>query len=458
MANNKNDAMEKIVALCKRKGFIFPACEIYGGFASSYSYGPYGVELKNNIKALWWKKFIEGREDMVGIDGPILLHPKLWEASGHLSGFNDALIDCKECKKRYRADHLVLEATGQDLEGKLDEMTKLIQDKINCPNCGKKNWTEARFMNMMFKTEMNGIDEPVYLRPETAGAIFSDFKNVVDSCRVKVPFGIGQIGKAFRNEIVARNFIFRVREFEQMEIEYFISPDTDWKPLFNKWLDAQEEFARELGAKPEDLKRYEHPKEKLSHYSRKTVDIEYNFPFGFSELFGLAHRGDFDLSQHQKFSGSDLTYFDAAENRRYLPHVLEPTFGVDRCVLVALSAAYSEEKLKADDSRVVLKFPPKIAPVKAAIFPLLKNKPELVAKAREIYNGLRHSFRCEFDDNGNVGKRYRRQDEIGTPYCVTIDFDSLENNSVTVRDRDTMAQERINIDGLKDYFHKKLEL
>jgi len=449
--------MEKIVALCKRKGFIFPACEIYGGFANAYSYGPYGVELKNNIKRLWWKKFIEERDDMVGIDGPILLHPKLWEASGHLGGFNDAMIDCKECKKRYRADHLVKEATGQDLEGKLDEMTQVIQEKINCPNCGKKNWTEARLLNMMFKTEMNGISDPVYLRPETAGAIFSDFKNVIDSCRVKVPFGIGQIGKAFRNEIVARNFIFRVREFEQMEIEYFISPDAEWEPLFDKWLDTQEEFARELGAKKKDLKRYEHPKEKLSHYSRKTVDIEYNFPFGFDELFGLAHRGDFDLAQHQKFSGADLSYFDAAENKRYLPHVLEPTFGVDRSVLLALSAAYTEEKT-GDDVRIVLKFPPRIAPVKVAIFPLLKNKPELVAKAREIYDSLRQNFRCEFDDNGNVGKRYRRQDEIGTPYCVTVDFDTLENNEVTVRDRDSMEQERIKINELEEYLNKKIDL
>jgi len=278
----KNGLMEKIVSFCKRRGFIFPACEIYGGFANAYSYGPYGVELKNNIKRLWWKKFVDGREDMVGLDGPILLHPKLWEASGHLGGFNDAMIDCKNCKMRYRADNLISEVLGIDLEGKLDEMSKTIQDKIKCPNCGKQNWTEARFFNMMFKTEMNGIDEAVYLRPETAGAIFADFKNVVDSCRVKVPFGIGQIGKAFRNEIVARNFIFRVREFEQMEIEYFVSPEVEWEPMFDEWLKTQEEFARELGAKPEDLKRYEHPKEKLSHYSRKTVDIEYNFPFGFS--------------------------------------------------------------------------------------------------------------------------------------------------------------------------------
>ena len=456
MKKTDSNQMEKIVSFSKRKGFVFPACEIYGGFANAYSYGPYGAELKNNIKRLWWKKFIDDREDMVGIDGPILLHPKLWEASGHLSGFNDAMIDCKECKMRYRADNLIQETLGIDLEGKLDEMSATIQEKIKCPNCGKKNWTEARFFNMMFKTEMNGIDEPVYLRPETAGAIFSDFKNVVDSCRVKVPFGIGQIGKAFRNEIVARNFIFRVREFEQMEIEYFISPDAEWEPLFDAWLEAQEEFARELGAKPADLKRYEHPKEKLSHYSRKTVDIEYNFPFGFAELFGLAHRGDFDLSQHQKFSGADLSYFDQAAGKKYLPHVLEPTFGVDRALLLALSAAYTEEDLGEGDIRTVLKFPARIAPVKAAIFPLLKNKPELVAKAREVFDGLKGEFKCEFDDNGNVGKRYRRQDEIGTPYCITVDFDTLEKGLVTVRDRDTMKQESVKVEELAGWLKNKV--
>lgn len=452
----KNEQMEKIVALCKRKGFVFPACEIYGGFANAYSYGPYGAELKNNIKRLWWKKFVDGREDMVGLDGPILLHPKLWEASGHLGGFNDAMIDCKNCKMRYRADNLISEVLGIDLEGKLDEMSQTISEKIKCPNCGKQDWTEARFFNMMFKTEMNGIDEPVYLRPETAGAIFVDFKNVVDSCRVKVPFGIGQIGKAFRNEIVARNFIFRVREFEQMEIEYFISPEAEWEPMFDKWLEMQEEFACELGAKPENLKRYEHPKEKLSHYSRKTVDIEYNFPFGFSELFGLAHRGDFDLSQHQKFSGTNLEYLDQASGKKYLPHVLEPTFGVDRCVLMALSAAYAEEEVGEGDVRTVLKFPPAIAPIKVAVFPLLKNKPELVAKAREIFDDLRGEIKCEFDDNGNVGKRYRRQDEIGTPYCVTVDFDTLENGEVTVRDRDTMKQDKVKVGDLKNWVKARI--
>ncbi len=456
MKENTSDLMQKIVSLCKRRGYIFPACEIYGGFANAYSYGPYGTELKNNIKKLWWKKFVQEREDMVGMDGPILLHPKLWEASGHLSGFNDVMVDCRECKKRFRADNMITEITGKDLEGDLEGMNKiLVAEKIKCPNCGKSNWTEVRYLNMMFKTEMNGIDEPVYLRPETAGAIFADFKNVVDSMRVKIPFGIAQIGKAFRNEIVAGNFIFRLREFEQMEIEYFISPDEKWQKLFDSWLEQQQEFVFALGAKKKDIKLREHSKEKLSHYSRKTVDIEYNFPFGWSELYGLAHRGDFDLTQHAKFSGQDLNYTDS-ENKKYIPHVLEPTFGVDRSVLVALCAAYEEEKLDGDDIRVVMHLPKAIAPIKVAIFPLMKNKPELVKKAKEIFDLLKLDFMCEFDDNGNVGKRYRRQDEIGTPYCVTVDFDSLEDKAVTVRDRDTMKQERMKIEELGEYFKKNI--
>lgn len=451
----ENDKMQKIVSLCKRRGFIFPACEIYGGFANAYSYGPYGVELKNNIKKLWWQMFVQEPENMVGIDGPIILHPKLWEASGHTEGFNDALVDCKECKMRFRADHLVEETTGKDLEGKLEEMTKVLQEeKVKCPNCSKSNWTDARFVNMMFHTEMNGVEGTVYLRPETAGAIFVEFKNIVDSMHPKLPFGIGQIGKAFRNEIVARNFIFRIREFEQMEIEYFIHPEAEWESMFTGWLEKQEKFALAVGASKEDLRRREHPKEKLSHYSKKTIDIEYNFPFGFGELFGLAHRGNFDLTQHAKFSNTKLDYLDPVTGDKFLPHVLEPTFGLDRTILVALLAAYNEEKI-ADEERVVMKFPSEIAPIKIAIFPLLKNKPQLVEKAKEIYNELRKQYVCEFDDNGNIGKRYRRQDEIGTPFCITVDFDSLENNDVTVRDRDTMKQERVKLDELKDFLKEK---
>ncbi len=452
--------MENIVSLSKRRGFIFPACEIYGGFANSYTYGPYGIELKKNIKDMWWKMFVQDRADMVGIDGPIILHPKLWEASGHTAGFNDALVDCKNCNKRYRADHLVEEKTGEDLEGEIEKMTEVLNnEKIVCPNCGKQDWTDIRTFNLMFKTQMNNVsdeeDATAYLRPETAGAIFVEFKNITDSMRVKIPFGIAQIGKAFRNEIVAGNFIFRLREFEQMEIEYFIDPDMKWEELFDEWLTKQEEFAMALGAKKEDLRRHQHAEEKLSHYSKKTVDIEYKFPFGgFKELFGMAHRGDFDLTQHAAASGEKLEYFDQANDRKYVPHVLEPTFGLDRSILVALLAAYTEETVE-DGSRVVMKFPKNIAPVKIAVFPLLKNKPALVEKAQEIFDRLKTKFVCEFDDNGNVGKRYRRQDEIGTPYCVTVDFESLEDGMVTVRDRDSMKQERISIKELKTYLEDK---
>lgn len=454
----EDNLMEKIVSFCKRKGFVFPSSEIYGGFANSYSYGPYGTELKNNIKRLWWKKVVQEREDIIGIDGPILLNSKLWEASGHTSGFNDAMVDCKKCKKRFRADHIVEEATGKDLEGQLEEMTKVLkEEKVKCPECGESDWTNVREMNMMFKTEMNGYYGDVYLRPETAGAIFVEFKNIIDSMRVKVPFGIAQIGKAFRNEIVAGNFIFRLREFEQMEIEYFIDPESKWEDVFEKWLIFQEEFAISLGAKKEDLRRYEHAKEKLSHYSRKTVDIEYQFPFGFGELFGLAHRGDFDLSQHAKFSGKKLEYFDAENDRRFVPHVIEPTVGLDRTILVALLSAYNEEKLGDENERIVMRFPKYLAPIKVAIFPLLKNKPELVSRAKEIYDDLKSEFMCEFDDNGNIGKRYRRQDEIGTPYCVTVDFETLDDQSVTVRDRDTMEQKRIKIDKLKSFLSDNLK-
>ncbi|MEI6835212.1 MAG: glycine--tRNA ligase [Candidatus Falkowbacteria bacterium] len=454
MTNEKNDLMDKIVSLSKRRGFIFPTCEIYGGLAGSYSYGPYGVTLKNNIKRLWWKKFIEDRRDVYGIDGPIILHPKLWVASGHIGGFNDAMVDCKKCKKRFRADHLVEEATGQDLEGDLEKMNEALVN-IKCPLCAASNWTEARLFNMMFKTDMNGIDEPVYLRPETAGAIFVEFKNIVDTMRPKLPFGIAQIGKAFRNEIVVGNFIFRMREFEQMEMEYFIDPEIDWEPIFEDFLVKQEEFAKELGLPAEKIRRYTHPKEKLSHYSRKTVDIEFDAPFGgFKELFGLAHRGDFDLKKHSEFSNEKLEYFDGVSNRRFTPHVLEPTFGLDRSILVALLSAYHEETI-GDETRVVMKFPNKLAPVSIAIFPLLKNKPELVTKAQEIFDNLRTRYRCEFDDNGNVGKRYRRQDEIGTPYCITVDFDSLDDVSVTVRNRDTMEQPRIKIEELDNFFSDK---
>ncbi|MBD3248198.1 glycine--tRNA ligase [Candidatus Falkowbacteria bacterium] len=451
-----DDKMEKIVSLCKRRGFIYPACEIYGGFANSYSFGPYGAQLKKNIKDIWWKMFVEDRSDIIGLDGPIMLHPKAWQASGHTEGFNDALVDCKKCQRRFRADHLIENAVGVDLEGDIPGLNKVIKDNnVKCPECAGQDWTEVRTMNMMFQTEMNGIDEPVYLRPETAGAIFVEFKSVLDSMRVKLPFGIAQIGKAFRNEIVARNFIFRVREFEQMEIEYFFNPEEDWETMFSSWLEKQKNFTRALGISGKNIREYEHPQAKLSHYSKKTIDIEYNFPFGHSELFGLAHRGDFDLTAHSKASGQSLEYLDPESGKKFTPHVLEPTFGVERALLAALCEAYTEEEVDTD-KRVVLKFPKQIAPVKVAVFPLLKNKPKLVEKATEVFDLLKGKFTCEFDDNGNVGKRYRRQDEIGTPYCVTVDFDTLEkDNTVTVRDRDTMEQERVKIEELSEFFDKK---
>jgi len=463
MTNLEKNLMETIVSFCKRRGFIYPACAIYGGFANSYSYGPYGSQLKKNIKDLWWKKFVEDRKDMVGIDGPILLNPKLWDASGHTSGFNAALVDCKECKKRFRADHIVEEATGEDLEGRNEEMSKVLKDKkIPCANCGKSNWTDVRDFNEMFTTAMNGITDeegnflPVYLRPETAGAIFMDYKNILDSTRVKVPFGIAQIGKAFRNEIVAGNFTFRLREFEQMEIEYFIHPKIEWEKLFEEWLVSQKDFALEIGIKDSLLSRYEYPKDKLSHYSQKTIDTMFKFPFGVKELFGIAHRSDFDLSRHAKSSGEDLTYTDPKTNEKYTPHVLEPTFGLDRAILASIVSAYEEESLENGESRVVMKFPAKVAPVKIAVFPLLKNKPALIEKAERVFDSLKNKWLCEFDDNGNVGKRYRRQDEIGTPFCVTVDFDTIEkDDSVTVRDRDTMNQERVPVAELENYFQSK---
>lgn len=457
MLEQKEDLMEKVVSLCKRRGFIYPACDIYGGLANSYSFGPYGVQLKKNIKDTWWKMFVENRPDIVGIDGPIMLHPKVWQASGHTEGFNDALVDCKKCQRRFRADHLIEHAVGVDLEGDLKGMNKIIKEnEVKCPNCGNSDWTEVRTMNMMFKTEMNGVNEEVYLRPETAGAIFVEFANILDTTRMKLPFGIAQIGKAFRNEIVAGNFIFRLREFEQMEIEYFFDPEADWKPMFKDWLEKQKDFVRLLGLSDNNVSEHEHPQKKLSHYSQKTVDLQYGFPFGRSELFGLAHRGDFDLSAHTKASGRELSYLDQASGRKFTPHVIEPSFGVERTLLAVMLEAYNEETVK-DDKRVVMKFPKNIAPIKIAVFPLLKNKPALVEKAKEVFNELKREYTCEFDDNGNVGKRYRRQDEIGTPYCVTIDFDTLEkDDTVTIRDRDTMKQERLAIKELKSFFKNKL--
>ena len=430
--------MEKIVSLCKRRGFVFPGSEIYGGLAATYDYGPLGVELKNNIKRLWWKYFVQDREDMVGLDGGIILSPKIWEASGHVQNFKDPLVECKKCHHRFRPDKL--------------------KDASKCPDCGG-TFTKPKMFSGMFKTTIGPVEEEgitAYLRPETAQAMFANFKNILDSTNKKIPFGIGQMGKAFRNEITTGNFFFRTLEFEQMEIEYFIAPDADWNKIFNNWVEYIYGFSDLIGLPRPNFFSHEIPDEERAFYSKRTIDIEYQFPWGLDELWAIAYRTNYDLSRHQEASGENLEYFDETANKKYIPHVIEPTFGVDRTMLALIANAYIEENLPNGETRTVLKFNPIVAPFKAAIFPLLKNKPELVAKAREIFNDLKKDFMVEFDDNSNIGKRYRRQDEIGTPYCITIDFDSLENNDVTVRDRDTMEQKRIKIDKLKNYLKENL--
>lgn len=454
--------MEKIVALCKRRGFVYPGSEIYGGLANTWDYGPLGVELKNNVKQLWWRTFVHRRRDVVGLDAGILMHPKVWEASGHVVNFNDPLVDCKTCKARFRADHLIEERLGESAEGKTpEEMSRTIAaSNMACPKCGNRTLTEARQFNMMFRTTVGPVSETgtvVYLRPETAQAMFVQYKNVVATSRVKLPFGIGQIGKAFRNEITPGNFIFRDVEFDQMEIEYFVKPE-EAAAAFEEWQAAMQNWMALIGLRPEHLRIREHAKEELSHYSSRTIDVEYRFPepMGWKELYGLANRSDYDLSQHQQFSGEDLTYFDQEQGTRYLPHVIEPTFGVERTLLVLLLDAYQEEATvdvngKAD-TRIVLKLSPRIAPYKAAILPLMK-KPELTTVARELFDRLQAEtgYLVDYDETGNIGKRYRRQDEAGTPFCFTVDYDTLEDRSVTVRDRDTTGQERIGVEDVVGY-------
>ena len=424
-----SNGMEKIVSLCKRRGFVFPGSEIYGGFAGTYDYGPLGLALKKNIENLWWRMFVDSREDMYGVDSAILMNPKVWEASGHVSGFSDPLVECEKCKRRFRADHL-------------DESGK-------CPECGGRLGTLRQF-NMMFKTSVGsveGADVPVYLRPETAQGMFVNFKNIIDSFHPRLPFGIAQIGKAFRNEIAPRDFIFRVRELEIMELEYFI-PEKEWEAQFEYWLARMREWFSALGFAPENVTEVEIPEGERAHYSKRTVDFHFKYPHKFDEIGGIAYRADFDLKNHMEGSGADMAYLDPATNEKSVPHVIEPTFGVGRHVLAVLANAYSEDEL-GGETRVVLKFPPALAPIKAAVFPLLKNKPELVTKAREVYVALKKEVpQTMFDDNGNIGKRYRRQDEIGTPFCITVDFDTLGEkseltNTVTIRDRDTGSQDRM---------------
>lgn len=461
-------SMEKIVALAKSRGFVYPGSDIYGGLANTWDYGHLGVELKNNVKKSWWKKFIQENKYNVGVDCAILMNKDVWVASGHLGGFSDPLMDCKECHERFRADKLIEDFSNENhitLKSSVDgwsneEMIKFIDEhNILCPSCGKHNFTDIRQFNLMFKT-FQGVTEDakniVYLRPETAQGIFVNFKNVQRTSRKKLPFGIGQIGKSFRNEITPGNFTFRTREFEQMELEFFCEPDTDME-WFNYWRTFCKNWLLSLGINEEHIRLRDHDKEELSFYSKGTTDIEYTFPFGWGELWGIADRTDYDLSRHQEVSGQDLTYFDDVNNKKFIPYVIEPSLGADRVVLAFLCEAYDEENIGTEekpDIRNVMHFHPAIAPVKIAILPLSK---KLSKNAEKIYDTLSKKYYCEFDERGNIGKRYRRQDEIGTPFCITYDFDSETDEAVTIRDRDSMKQVRVKIEELKDYFEDKFE-
>ncbi|MEK7658400.1 MAG: glycine--tRNA ligase [Patescibacteria group bacterium] len=428
MKKEENNLMEKIVSLCKRRGFVFPGSEIYGGMANSYDYGPLGAEVFNNIRNLWWKKFVHERDDMVGVRGPIIMNSKVWEASGHIKNFTDPLVECKICHTRLRSDKTM----------EIKEHEKSHKEKVE--------WADPKNFNLLFKTFIGATEDKtseVYLRGETAQTMFTDFKLVMDSMRRKLPFGIAQIGRSFRNEITTGNFIFRMKEFTIAEFEYFVKPESDDKS-FSELLDYQQDFfINSLGIKKENIKTVELSKDELAHYSKRTVDTYFNFPFGWDEVAGIANRVDYDLKNHIALSGENLSYKDEETKEEFVPYVIEPTFGLDRLLLAVLTDAYKEEA-----NRVVLKLKPSLAPYKAAVFPLLKNKPELVKKAKEIYNVLRKEFNIAFDDRGNIGKRYYSQDEIGTPYCITIDFDTLKDDTVTVRDRDTMKQERVKIPDL----------
>lgn len=451
------DMMEKIISLAKRRGFIYQGSEIYGGLAGTWDYGPLGVKLKNNITNLWWNMFVDSREDMYGIDAAILMNPEAWVSSGHVGGFSDPLVEDLKTKKRYRADHL-LEDIGVDCKGmKLADLDAAIREhKVKSPDGNELG--EVRQFNMMFSTHIGATDDAAsvtYLRPETAGGMFVNYKNVVDSFHPKLPFGLGQIGKAFRNEIAPRDFIFRVRELEQMEVEYFVRPD-DWQNQFENWRKEMWKFIEAVGLDKDKVHELEVADADRAHYSKRTIDFEYDFPFGRKELYGLAYRTDFDLTSHQNGSKVNLEYFDEETKEKFLPHVIEPSLGVGRTMLAVLNEAYTEDEM-GGEVRSYLKFHPRIAPVKAAVSPLLKNKPELVAKAREVFSVLKAEVpQIMWDDNGNIGKRYRRQDEIGTPFCVVIDFDTLGENpellgTVTVRDRDTGEQQRMPISDLTNY-------
>ncbi len=466
MLKNNEKVMEKIVDLCKSKGFVYPGSEIYGGLANTWDYGPLGVELKNNIKKAWLKKFVQENKYNVGLDSAILMNPQTWVASGHIGGFSDPLMDCKECKTRHRADNLIEDFDGTNVAGWSNEqMTEYIKEhEICCPNCGKHNFTDIRQFNLMFKT-FQGVTEDskaeLYLRPETAQGIFVNFANIQRTTRKKVPFGVAQVGKSFRNEITPGNFIFRVREFEQMELEFFCKPGTDLE-WFSYWREFCKNFLLNIGLKEENIRLRDHSAEELCFYSKATTDFEYLFPFGWGELWGVADRTDYDLTQHIKTSGKSLEYFDPETNEKYIPYVIEPSLGVERLFLSVVTEAYDEEELTSvdkngnekKDTRTVMHFHPALAPYKAAVLPLVK---KLTPKAEELYEMLSKKFMVDFDEAGTIGKRYRRQDEIGTPFCITYDFDTLEkDNCVTVRDRDTMQQERVAIDDLVAYLEAKM--
>jgi len=453
------DLLEKVVALCKRRGFIFPGSEIYGGLANTYDFGPLGAEFKRNLTNYWWQNFVSRRDDMLGLDSSILMSPKVWEASGHTASFTNVLIDCTTCKLRTRADHLIEDALPdlKDVEGlPLLELDKIIEDnKIKCPNCGKISWTKSRNFNQLFETQVGIITSDkntAYLRGELAQGMFVNFKQVLDSMHPKLPFGLAQSGKVFRNEITMGKFTFRTLEFDLAEFEYFINPN-EWEKTFEYWKKEMWEFALSLGLEEKKLRWRSHSEKELSHYSKRTEDLEYEFPWGYKEMWGLAYRTDFDLKNHMEKSGIDLKYMDPYTNEKFIPHVIEPTFGLSRLITILLMNAYYEDEEK---QRVVLRLPINLAPFKAAVFPLLANKPELVEKARKVYLNLKKDFVVAWDERGNIGKRYAAQDEAGTPYCLTIDFQSLEDDTITVRDRDSAKQERIEINKIHEYLVEKI--
>ncbi len=451
--------MNNIVALCKRRGFVYPSSDIYGGLANTWDFGHYGTLLKNNLRDFWWKRFVLDRTDMVGIDASIFLSPKVWEASGHVAGFTDALIDCKNCKNRTRADHLIEDVIpGKKVEGlSVEELSMIItENKIKCPKCGRSNFTEVRKFNLLFETHIGILEEAkdkAYLRGEIAQGIFINFKNILNTMRVRVPFGIAQQGKAFRNEITMGQFVHRTLEFDLMEFEYFVHP-SEWETIYEYWRKEIWKWALDLGLNEKHLRWREHEQFERSHYSKKTMDIEYQYPFGWKEMFGIAYRTDFDLKNHMEHSGKDLQYTDPKTKETYIPHVVEPTFGLSRLTGIILADAYREEAVN-EGTRVYLKLTPRLAPINVAIFPLQKDE-VLKKQAKTVYLDLKKHLTAEFDDAGNIGKMYRRQDEIGTPFCVTIDYQTKEDNTATVRDRDTMKQERVSLSKLSDYIEKKI--